>query len=222
MRLLKREFDRRGITPTGASKRTGISQPEIQRWYVGDRPISKRGAIVLAPLIGRTPEELLFQERSVRIVGKVGAGAEAHYYSGMEEFLGLARFPQNGSETTVAVEIDGDSLGAGYHGWIAYYDDRREPPTEDLLGKPCVVELQNGKVLVKILARGRQPDRYDLFAVASGTALTDQTVVWAARVISMAPPDLAVIEETQEQPQPPQKRQGREKKRAMATRGGGR
>lgn len=65
--------------------------------------------------------------------------------------------------------------------WIIYYEDRREPVTEDLLGRLCVVGLSDGRVLVKKLAFGRLPGRFDLYST-QGTPLFDQDVTWAAAV----------------------------------------
>lgn len=58
--------------------------------------------------------------------------------------------------------------------------------TSDLLGKLCVVALDDERVVVKKLKRGQRRGKYDLFSNTE-PPLYDQTVVWAARVKQMVP-----------------------------------
>jgi hypothetical protein len=71
-------------------------------------------------------------------------------------------------------------------GWIVYYDNRRDPPTNDMYGKLCVVGLRDGRVLIKKLLPGRQTGCFDLYSTAS-SPMQDQQVEWAARVSWIAP-----------------------------------
>lgn len=125
-------------------------------------------------------------EPAARIVGHVGATSEEVYYASADDPAETVKLPPNGTESTVAVEIRGDSLGPGLNGWIAYYNDVREPVTPDLLGRLCVVGLPDGRVLIKIVkqAPGR---RFHLLPNAGGEAILDQKVQWAARVIDLSP-----------------------------------
>lgn len=91
------------------------------------------------------------------------------------------------------MEIRGDSLGAPFDRWIVYYDDRREPPTDDLLDNLCVLELASGQVLIKRVMRGRSPGHFDLWPVI-GSPMTDQVLVWAAKVTAMMPASFAKTE----------------------------
>lgn len=124
--------------------------------------------------------------------------------------------PRGGTEETVAVEVRGGSLGGAFDGWLIYYDERREPPTDDLLGMLCVIGLSSGQVVVKQLMRGRIPNHFDLFS-GSGAEMpmTDQAVAWAARVTGIMPPWLAKFDELGEPP--PQKRK-KIKKKTIKTR----
>ncbi len=174
----------------------GTSQPQIQRLEKGTRGLSKKWATKIAPHVRTIPEELMFGDRTVPIVGILSAG-EAHFGSKGDQNLGRARMPRGGSEETVACEVRGDSLGGAFDGWLIYYDERRDPPTDDLLGSLCVVGLHSGRVLVKMLMRGRIADHFDLFPGTTGIPLTDQLVAWAARVTAVIPPWLAKREEAQ-------------------------
>lgn len=179
----------------------GTSQPQIQRLEKGYRGLSKKWAIRIAPHVKASPEDLMFAGRNVPLVGHVGAGSEAHFYVSEGE-IGRAKMPPGGSERTVAVEIRGDSLGAPFEGWIVYYDDRRDPPTDDLIGHLCIVELVSGQVLIKLIMRGRIPGHFDLWPVV-GAPMTDQALRWGAKVIAMMPPSFAKMEAFDEPDPPP-------------------
>jgi phage repressor protein C with HTH and peptisase S24 domain len=122
------------------------------------------------------------------IVGLAGAGPEGTViFSDAQGDLGEAPMPPGGNESTAALEVRGDSMrGIADDGWLVYFDDRRNPPTEDLLGELCIVGLVDGRVMIKYLIRGRRKNSYDLESVAAPT-LRDVKVEWAALVTAIIP-----------------------------------
>lgn len=58
--------------------------------------------------------------------------------------------------------------------------------TDDLIGKLCVVGLDDGRILVKQLKRGQLPGRFNLLSNTE-PPIYDAAVVWAARVTHMTP-----------------------------------
>ncbi len=127
-------------------------------------------------------------ERTVPVVGYVGAGAEAHFYALSDGELDRVPAPENAGPETVAVEIRGESLGPLFERWLVHYDEIRSPITSDLLGQLCVVGLPNDKVLVKKVrnSKSRTPGLYDLLS-NNEPPILDAPVVWAAKVKSMVP-----------------------------------
>ncbi len=99
--------------------------------------------------------------------------------------MGEASAPEGSTLQTVAVEVRGDSLGTFFDGWLVFYDDVRSPITDDLLGRLCVVGLEDGRVLVKMVHKNRS-GRFDLHG-QFGEPVLDIEVLWAARVTSMMP-----------------------------------
>jgi DNA-binding XRE family transcriptional regulator len=186
-----------GLPQAELAKLAGTTQPTIQRLEKGLRGLSRKWAIRLAPHVGASPDDLMFGDRDVPLVGYVGAGSEAHFYSESQGDLGRAKMPPGGSEGTVAVQIRGDSLGAPFEGWIVYYSDLRDPPTDDLIDHLCIVELMSGQVLIKKIMRGRLPGHFDLWPVV-GAPMTDQVLRWGAKVTAMMPPDYAKTEAVDE------------------------
>jgi hypothetical protein len=125
-------------------------------------------------------EEDSWRPRVVPVVGHVGAGGEWFMGNGSEN--GEIPAPEYARPKTVAVKIRGDSMGSFLNGWYALYDDVRDPPTDDLIGRPCIVWTADGKAMVKILRRGTQPGLWTLYS-GYGEPIEDAHVVAAAPVI---------------------------------------
>jgi len=120
----------------------------------------------------------------VPMVGYVAAGAEAHFTPAGE--LGEVVAPDVATESTVAVEIRGDSLGPLFDRWIVYYDEVRRPVTSDLVGRLCVVGLADGRILIKKIKRSKTKGLYHLLSQGEDPLL-DEQIEWAAQVKSMVP-----------------------------------
>lgn len=124
--------------------------------------------------------------RRVPVAGYVGAGAEAHFYAVAQGDLDEVEAPEGSTKETVAVEIRGDSLGTFFDRWLVFYDDIRNQITPDLIGKLCVVGLDDGRVLIKKLQRSRVHGLFNLVS-QNEPPIVDATIEWAARVKSMSP-----------------------------------
>lgn len=163
----------------------------------GTRGLKPKKAEQYARAFKVTPEWLLYNRsrkaapadpatKTVPLVGYVGAGAEAYFFGDQGEHDDVPA-PEGATEETVAVEIRGESLGALFYRWLAFYNDVHRPVTADQLGKLCVVGLKDGRILVKKIQRSR--GRQGLFHLLSNTEapILDVEIEWAARVISMVP-----------------------------------
>lgn len=187
--ILRKIQDQTGWDQTELAEKLGTTQPTVSRWYKGSEP-KRRHELEIQKLANKLKlinHNENNQSNNVNIVGYVGAGGEILYDEGQGPF-GEAPMPPGGgrSPDMVAVEVRGDSMaGLLGSGSIIYYDNRREPPTDELFGKLCVVGLADGRVLVKRLLRGRN-GLYDLYSLAA-VPLLDQQVTWAARVAYIAP-----------------------------------
>lgn len=124
--------------------------------------------------------------REAPVVGEVSAAAEIKLYPKGSKHR-TAELPPGSSVLTVAVEVLGGSMrGIADEHWLIYFDHEQRPPTADLVGKLCVVELADGRVFVRVLAPGRKRGHYDLELPMERT-LRDQKVVSAARVTWIKP-----------------------------------
>lgn len=120
-----------------------------------------------------------------RVVGYVGAGDAAHYYAVNQGDMDEEPAPDGATKDTVAVEIKGNSLGPFFDKALAFYDNVQRPVTADLVGRLCIVGLEDGRILIKKLRRGKG----ELFTLISQTEepIRDVALEWAARVIDVRP-----------------------------------
>jgi DNA-binding XRE family transcriptional regulator len=187
IRELRNQF---GETQAEFAARVGVTQPQVSRWerkLNPERPTTEN-IEKLSELAKMSVDEFLEiseHRMQVPIVGYVGAGAEMVLYSEGHGEFDTVEAPRGSSSTTVAVEIRGDSLGEGFSGWLAFYDQVMSPPTENLIGRMCVVGLEDGRVLVKRLYKGQIKGKYNLLAVV-GPPIYDISIIWAAKVLHIS------------------------------------
>ena len=192
MRLnpILREIQRiKGWTQGDLARHFKVTQPTVSRWYKGAKPeTDHRDRIIReARKMGLVNRPDGMEDFSIPIVGFVGAGGQVLYGEGQGPFGEAQIPPGNTSKTTVAVVVRGDSMaGQLEDGWTVYYDSRHATPSESLLGRLCIVGLQDGRVLIKKLLPGRAKGCYDLYS-ANAAPLLDQAVAWAALVQWIAP-----------------------------------
>lgn len=186
-----------GLSADGASKAAG--KPDSIRNLrraakSGDRQgITTATLTALAPVLrtttwlleGSGAEDVEDTKASVPVWGKAGAGGEVHAFHEMTGPIGAISMPGEMTDATSAVEITGESLGRLFDGWFAIYDDIRHPPTEDLLNALCIVALDDGRIFIKRLKKGRGRK----FTLESNyeAPIYDVAVRWAARVKSLVP-----------------------------------
>ena len=193
---IQRRLQKTGKTARSASLQADLSDAFIRNILIG-KSKSPRGENFerLAQVLGTTvswllredgPEEIEGTEpRTIPVWGHVGAGGAIYRFHEVGGPIDRIAAPENSNEKTGAVEIVGDSLGTLFDRWYAIYDEVRDPPTVDLLGKLCVVETKDGRVLIKRLKKGR--GKRFILESNFDAPIYDVEVVWAARVKNLVP-----------------------------------
>jgi transcriptional regulator with XRE-family HTH domain len=175
-----------GLSQQQLAEATGTSNQMIGYLERGERGLTVDWMEKIAAALQVTPADLLSETPQVPVVGYVGAGAEMHHYAMADHPNEYVPMIPGGNEHTVAVEIRGSSLGSIFDSWLVYYDEIRFPPTTDMLGKLCVIGLDDDRVLVKRLRRGSAPGLYNLESVTEAL-IEDARIIWAAKVKHMTP-----------------------------------
>ena len=191
IRLLRQS---RGLTQTEFAEMLETTQPTVNRWEGGSAP--KRDALArLSKLAGVSIEEFIGSPMrsqgtgDIAVVGYVGAGAAVFPFDDHAHGDGFATVerPAFVEGRAVAVEVRGDSLvPTAEDGWRLIYTGDRTVLEEDVLNRLCVVQLVDGRMLVKRVTRGSEPQRYHLIST-NAPMIENAEVEWAARVMAIIP-----------------------------------
>lgn len=178
---------------TDAARRHHWNENTYRSHENGTRPLSKSAAANYAKAFKVAAGWLLYGEGDpglpirAPLLGYVGAGSQAYFFNEGQGPLDEVELPPGGTHKTVALEARGGSMpGIAEDRWLIYYDDIRTPPTDEMIGRLCVVQVLNGNVLVKKLQHGRKPGHYDLYSTLDPPIL-DQKLEWAALVTWIKP-----------------------------------
>ena len=178
----------RGWSQEAAAAALGTTRSQYAKLEKGLRRLSDKWIERAAEAFGIDAGDVVRGSRAtVPIAGYVSAGSEMRLFSEGQGQHGEAMAPDGSSDRTVAVEIRGESLGPFFDGWLVFFDDVRSPVTDDIIGKLCVIGLEDGRVLIKRLIRSRSaPHLFHLYG-QFGDPLLDVPILWAARVKSVMP-----------------------------------
>lgn len=184
-------MDRAGTNTTQVSKRSSVTYSTLASFVQGDTQ-SLKGTTeeMVAEAFGVSTTEIFAGAAGqlVPIIGRVGADPEGTVvYSTGQETGDMAPIPPGGTSKARALYVRGHSMrGVADDGALIFFEDQRSPPTPDLLGYPCIVETEDGQVLVKRLLKGSAPKLYDLESI-NGPTLSDRRIRWAAEITAIIP-----------------------------------
>lgn len=201
---LKKLRKEQGLVQRDIANVAEVSVQAVSGWESGENVPELKRLRAIARRLGTTVDDLLEGEpadirsedvsaeldkppgRMLRVKGYVGAGGEAHYYAVAQGDLGEIRARPNDPPQAAAVEILGASLGKFFDRWYAVYNDVRMPVTEDLIGKLCVVGLDDDRILIKKIERNGK--NFDLISNSEAEKpIRNVNIVWAAQVIDVRP-----------------------------------
>lgn len=177
----------------------GIDAGAVSRMLGGTRKVHLEEVPIIARFLGVPPPELAGEHiesahvladtpedggaATVPVVGKVVAGEQLDYRPLDEVANDRVAAPYNATKKTVAFRVDGDSMGEWLDKWLVFFDDVRSPPTPDLHGQLCVVQLADGRRVLKLLKNGTKKGRFTLLSDRNLTPPIENVEVrWAAKV----------------------------------------
>ncbi len=180
--------DARGWSQEEAAAAFDTTRNQYAKLENGSRRLSDKWIDRAAAAYGIDTGDVVRGKRGmVPIAGYVSAGAEMMLFGEGQSPQGEALAPEGSSDLTVAVEIRGESLGPFFNGWLVFFDDVRSPVTDDIVGRLCVVGLEDGRVLIKRLVRSRSGSTLFHLYGQFGDPILDVRVAWAAQVKSVVP-----------------------------------
>jgi SOS-response transcriptional repressor LexA len=191
-----------GLSASAASRQAGLSEDAIRNMRRAVEKDDRQGVstatiMALAPILQTTASWLLegageTGSNMVRIIGRVGADNEGTViYTTGQESWDMAPLPPGGTRDAVALEVTGHSMRAiAEDGALIYFEDQRNPPTPDMFGQPCIVETEDGRVLLKRLLKGSKAGLFDLESQV-GPTIDAVRLRWAAEPTAIIPPKQA-------------------------------
>lgn len=184
----------RGMSQSALGKAVNASGMAVSFWETGERRLKAGDMERIAEALGVAPSEILPAEASnVPVVGRVGAGAEVTPFDDHAKGEGLyeVECPRGlDPKATVAVEVVGASMEPLIgEGWVLFYDRSPEPTPSAVIGKLCIVKLEDGRTLVKQVRRGPEKGRFNLVSL-NAPMIEDVALEWAAPVKAMLPREI--------------------------------
>ena len=191
---MRHTFAARGVSAHAAAKLAKVPYTTLNSYLRGQtRSLNGATEKKLADALGVTVSGLYGEDydspmiKDVWVKGIVGAGAKVTLWQeGMGEGEGYSRVPWPigvpMTEDLIAFEIRGDSMPPYSDGDLVYVEVSDALPGPDIINKLCVVELDNGDMLVKMVRRGYAPGRYNLHSFDGRPPIEDARVIKAARV----------------------------------------
>ncbi len=162
------------------ASRLDTTQATVSRWFKGAEPEGhRRDAILeLYSSVTNTTAPSGAGQPTVRLVGYIGAGQAVYPLDdGTDDQV---EAPRDAKPTTVAARIRGDSMLPIFHeNWLIYWS--RHLPPADMINQLCVVQVSDGRLLVKTLRLGSEPGLWTLTSF-NASDITDVPVDWAAPI----------------------------------------
>jgi transcriptional regulator with XRE-family HTH domain len=193
MKLRLRELrEKRGLSLEAVADAVGMSPGYLSRLERSRRPIDSELLEAFAEFYGTRPKDLIADESEIAVVGRVGAGAVLYPVDDYPLGEGLYKVPcpeRLNPKTTIAVEVEGDSMLPIGEGWLLFYGRDYEGVPVESLGHLCVAKMaDDGPIYVKRLRPGYKPGRFNLIS-SSGAVLEDAELEWAAPIVLALPPE---------------------------------
>jgi len=124
---------------------------------------------------------------TVPIIGAINSGGEfAAYLDRPRSQLETVQAPPGAAPETVAAEIRPNALSSLFDNWMLFYDDVKTPVTPTMVGRLCIIQIDDGRVLVRRLRTSSRRGTYHLISHLDAT-MFDQTLTWASPVRTLIP-----------------------------------
>ena len=174
------------LTHEALADKMGISKGMLVKLERGERELKVRYIESLARALSIRQGPIIEEIEPIPIIGALGPNSEVSLFEGDRISFEVAPALEGSMPPTVAINILGDSLGPIFDGWLLYYDDLHLPPTGDLVGNLSVLGTEDGRTLIKHIARSRGYSRFDVWSSFQSPTF-DVLVKWAAKVRAIRP-----------------------------------
>ena len=140
------------LTQAELADLVGTTQAQVQRLERGQRKLTLEWAEKLAPVLKTTARDLMFpidETAKAPVVGFVGAGMQI--YADRETDPEFVDVPPGMKVPLEVVIVRGDSMYPVYRDGDRLIFEAISRPLDEMIGRECVVQLADGRKLVKTL-----------------------------------------------------------------------
>jgi hypothetical protein len=136
--------------------------------------------------LGLRPNGKKGERPKVPVVGYVGTGGQVHPFAIERDDLDKVDLPR-APMSTVALVIRNEDLGPYLNHWLALYNSVRRRASPDMIGKLCMVALEDGRILIGQIRRGPRDELFN-FITSTGKTVESAAIVWAATIDAILAP----------------------------------
>lgn len=160
--VLDKELKARGLEMKEASIAAGLGETGIRDMLKRTKNPGVYTVLAVARMLGKSLSELVEGEDASRqLVPVVGYVAAGELWTPVDDGVEYETLRVDGGEP-IAVRVRGDSMAPVYrHGDLLIGPKRMHEP-ERYVGHDCIVMTENGERMLKYLARGTLPRRFNL------------------------------------------------------------
>lgn len=182
----------RDLSLDALAELAGMTRSALSRIETGETVMNIDHMRRLAIALNIREDQLLAssaRSAEVPVVGYVGAGSEVYPIDSDPEGLRQVDCPAHlDPATTVAVVVRGDSMYPVIdEGWLLFYSRKMQTVPGQVVGALCVVQVSDGRVLVKQIRRGPTKGHFNLIST-NAPPIEDVKLDWAAKVRAILPP----------------------------------
>lgn len=162
------------MTQAELADKIGLSQDKISNVKRGTRKLSSDESTLISQVTGYP---LPGENAALNVLGYVGAGAAVHPIDDGDPLYSLnIEYPL--PPGTVGAIVRGDSMFPIFEdGDLVAYSGETVLP-EDALGETCIVQVSDGRLLIKTIRRGSEDGLYTLTSY-NAPDIVDVPVDWA-------------------------------------------
>ena len=177
LRTLRRRV---GLTQVELAQRLGTTQQTVQRLERGNRSLM-RWIDRLAKALDVPPHTFLGDETPglVPLLGYVGAGDEVIPLDHDVEWVSA---PPDLGEAGAALDVRGESMLPRLQPGDRVFYRQKDLMPVDAVGRVCIVQVDEGPLLIKMVQRGAKRGLFDLVSYNRPDVIADQKLLWAARL----------------------------------------
>ncbi len=176
---IQERMDELGLKPKEVARLIGTTEATVSRLINERMQLTLLWLRKFSSALECTVGRLVDEEGSVPVVGYVGAGEEVNNYDDRGDLDWVV--PESGDLQTHAVIVRGESMWPRYEDGTLLFFLPSDYVAPDCIGRTCVVQLADGRTLVKKVRNGSKPGLYTLVSFRAPEML-DCEVAWAARV----------------------------------------